>query len=129
MPVKKITTNLMTTHMAETVRFYTDLLGFEVGMSVPEEAPYNWVQLNSGNSELMFQTQESMAAENQEFEKMTIGASMGLYFEIDGLTEIHKELRKLNVMVSEIEEKFYGMNECHLKDPNGYYITLAERAK
>ena len=128
MPVKKITTNLMTTHMAETVRFYTDLLGFEVGMSVPEEAPYNWVQLNSGNSELMFQTQESMAAENEEFEKMSIGASMSLYFEIDGLTEVHQELKKLNVMVSDIEEKFYGMNECHLKDPNGYYITLAERA-
>jgi len=129
MAVKKISTNLMTEHMSETVRFYTELLGFEIGMSVPEEQPYNWVQLHSGTAELMFQTRESMAAEVAEFEETKIGGSFGLYIELQDLQKLHENLRKVNMAVSDLEDKFYGMRECHLKDPNGYFLTLAEPAK
>src|SRR5688572_7757222 len=119
MPINKISVNLMTTHMSETIRFYVDLLGFEITMSVPEEAPHNWVQLNSGKAELMFATQESMGSEVPEFEKMAVGGSLALYMEMDGLRELHSKLKGLHVAVTEIEEKFYGMLEFRLKDPNG----------
>lgn len=125
----KISINLMTDHIAETVRFYTDLLGFELTMSVPEEAPFNWVQLSSGKAELMFQTRESMASEVAEFEDAKIGGSFGLYIEVSGLQEMHDKLSGLHLAVTSVEEKFYGMNECHIKDPNGYFLTLAEKAK
>jgi lactoylglutathione lyase len=58
--IGRLTFNLMTDDMEESVNFYTQLLGFETGMTVPESKPWQWAQLNAGSVKLMLQTRASI---------------------------------------------------------------------
>jgi catechol 2,3-dioxygenase-like lactoylglutathione lyase family enzyme len=126
--ISRLTFNLMTDDMEASVNFYTQLLGFQAGMTVPETKPWQWVQLNAGEIELMLQTRVSMAGEDKSWADAPIGGSFGMYTEVDTLEEMRTKLSAAGITVSEITETFYGMKECRLLDPNGYHITLAQRA-
>lgn len=129
MKLKKITPNLMVEDISQTLKFYEEVLGFELGRTVPDEEPYEWASVKAGDVELMFQARSSLSEDMPLFEGMPIGGSLTLFVRIQGIQELYDRAHQQVELVQDLYVTFYGMREFSMKDPNGYVLTFAEPAK
>jgi catechol 2,3-dioxygenase-like lactoylglutathione lyase family enzyme len=51
---KKLTPNLLVANVERSLAFYTGTLGFERGMTVPDESPFVFASVTSGPIEIFF---------------------------------------------------------------------------
>lgn len=136
--------NLMVEDVASTVRFYQDVLNFELQMGVEpvDNAPPNfvteltkdmmleWANMTGLGAEVMFQERNSFTAEVPALEGAAIGASQTLYFRIEEDIDAHYENIKDKVtVVVEPTTKFYGMREWYMKDCNGYILCFGQQVE
>jgi glyoxylase I family protein len=116
--------------MPASIRFYRDVLGFEVKSTSPALGGtdrFHWVWLRHGNAELMLNTayefdEERPAAEN-------VGRVRGhgdccLYIGCPDVDAAYEELRGKGVEVQKPKVAPYGMKQMYLKDPDGYGICF-----
>ena len=54
-----IAPNFFVKDMKETIAFYK-LLGFDITLTVPDVAPYDWTMMTKGNVNIMLQTLKSL---------------------------------------------------------------------
>ncbi|CAA6822766.1 MAG: Unknown protein, partial [uncultured Thiotrichaceae bacterium] len=134
--------NLMVENVQKTMRFYHDVLGFELmaavvdmqaGMDetniildVNDEHSLDWVNMKRGEIELMFQSRASLSTEVPELAEVAIGASQTLYLRCEGLQSLYKKVKGSVDIIKEPHNKFYGMREFYVKDINGYILCFAE---
>ena len=64
---RKLTPNLLVRDVRASIAFYRDMLGFEPGMTVPEQPPYVFASVTSGSVEIFFNEQASAAKEYPAF--------------------------------------------------------------
>ncbi len=127
MTIKSWTANMLTDDMDASLKFYCEVLGFEMVMSVPEQGPFDWCMLHLESVEVMLQTRKSMAEELALFQDMENGGALGFYIKVDDVHAMAKKLRAANVEVTkDINTTFYGATEFTIKDPNGFILTFAE---
>lgn len=129
MKLKKITPNLMVEDISKTLKFYEDVLGFKLDQSVPDDPPYEWASVKSGEVELMFQARTSLSEDMPLFEGMPIGGTLTLFVRMQGIQELYDRVHQQVELVQDLFETFYGMREFSIKDPNGYVLTFAEPSK
>jgi catechol 2,3-dioxygenase-like lactoylglutathione lyase family enzyme len=123
-----LTTQLICADVARSLVFYRDVLGFEPAMHVPEAPPFVWVRLKRDSVEIDLNQRE--AADYEAFRNATPGGTFAMFIGIEGLDEAHELLRqKVPQAILGLKEQFYGMRELTLRDPDGYYIVLAEPMK
>ena len=133
---KKMTPNMMVEDMNRTLDFYSNILGFDFVIGVPEDSqdivterqntqPLQFVIMKSGNIELMFQTRKTLTGEIPQFEGTNIGGSSTLYIEVEDIKKLYAELKDKVAVVKEMETKFYGKQEFYIRDCNGYIIGFA----
>jgi lactoylglutathione lyase len=125
--LKKLTPNLVVRNVERSVAFYRDVLGFAVGPTVPDAAPYVFAAVESGPVEIFFNAQDAAAAEYPTFKDRPIGGTLTLYIEVAGVARAHDALAGKVKIVMPLEKKFYGATEFAFEDPDGYVITYAER--
>jgi uncharacterized glyoxalase superfamily protein PhnB len=134
------TPNLMTKDVNATVRFYCDHLGFQLMMGLPfntqtpvetlmEDKPLQYAMLNKDGAMVMFQHQQSLAEEFDQFSAMPVAASATFYLEVEKLDELVANLGDDIDIVLPERITFYGMREIWIRDNNGYVITLAQKSK
>ena len=129
MPVfRKLTPNLLVASVERSLAFYVDTLGFERGMTVPDESPFVFASVTGGGIEIFFNDAAGAVKEYPGFAGKPIGATGTLFIEVEGVDALHDRLERIVKIVMPIETKFYGMREFAFEDPDGYVITLAERA-
>src|SRR5437667_3973599 len=127
MKIKKLTPNLIVRDVAGSLKFYRDVLGLEAAMTVPEQAPYVFAGVSNGAIEIFFNDQKVVAAEDPKL-AASIGASLTLYMEVDGLQAVLDRVKKAGAKISmDVTEQFYGMREFAFEDQDGYTITIAEK--
>jgi uncharacterized glyoxalase superfamily protein PhnB len=127
MQIKKLTPNLIVRSVETSLKFYREVLGLEVGFTVPEKSPYVFGSVTNGTVEVFFNEQKTVAAEYPELAK-TIGGSLTLYMEVDSLQAVLDRVKQAGAKISmPVTEQFYGMREFGFKDPEGYTITIAEK--
>ena len=130
MPVfKKLTPNLLVASVERSLAFYVGTLGFERGMTVPDESPFAFASVTSDAIEIFFNDAAGAVKEYPAFAGKPIGATGTLFIEVAGLDALHDRLKPLVTMVIPLETKFYGMREFAIEDPDGYVITFAERTQ
>ncbi len=123
---KSLVPNVMVESVDNTIKYYTDIFGFELTMSVPEEGEKIWAMLQKDQVTLMLQNRDSIAEEMPEFKDIKIGASMSFFISIEGIDEIWEAVKdKINI-IKKPYETFYNTKEFIFKDLNGYIITMAE---
>jgi uncharacterized glyoxalase superfamily protein PhnB len=138
--MKKLNPNLMVKSISDTVRFYMNILGFELVMAVPEkqdgmdteiadDKKYVWAQVKNGNVEIMLQEVESLKQDVSTFSDSQIGASVTFYIETENIEEFFNEIKNKVEVIKELATSWYGMNEFYIRDNNGYVICFAEQAK
>jgi catechol 2,3-dioxygenase-like lactoylglutathione lyase family enzyme len=123
----KLTPNLLVASVERSLAFYVDTLGFERGMTVPEEPPFAFGSVVSGAIEIFFNEASGAVKEYPAFAGKPIGATGTLFIEVEGIEELHERLKPLVRIVMPIVTQFYGMREFAFEDPDGYVITFAQR--
>ena len=138
MTIRKLTPNLMVEDVRATVDFYGDILGFDLVMAVPESQDGILTELSgtetivyalvrNGSSELMFQSQKSMGEDIPVLAGKSVGASVSLYLETNGINEICDRIRPKVQIVKDLFTTWYGMKEFYFLDNNNYVLCLAEQ--
>jgi len=127
MQIRKLTPNLVVRNVEASLRFYSEILGLEKAMTVPDESPYIFAAVSNGAVEIFFNDQKSVAAEYPKL-AASIGASLTLYMEVDSLQPVFDRMQKAGAKVSmPITDQFYGMKEFAFEDVDGYTITIAQK--
>ena len=124
---KKLTPNLVVANVERSLAFYVDTLGFERGLTVPEQSPLVFASVTNGPIEIFFNDAATAVKEYPRFDGKPIGATGTLFIEVEGVDALHDRLKPSVNVVMPIVTKFYGMREFAIEDPDGYVITFAER--
>ncbi len=133
---KKLTTNMMVEDVSRTVDFYSEVLGFEFFMGVPENSQeitttkqkgqaLGFAIMKCGNIEMMFQAKQSLAKEIPEFEGMEIGGALTFYIEVQDVKGLYAKLKDKVTILKDMQTTFYGKQEFYIRDCNGYILTFA----
>ena len=124
---KKLTPNLVVGNVERSLAFYVDTLGFERGITMPEQSPFVFASVISGPIEIFFNDTAAAVKEYPAFEGKPIGATGTLFIEMDGVDALHDRLKPSVNVVMPIVTQFYGMREFAVTDPDGHILTFAER--
>jgi glyoxylase I family protein len=112
--------------MPVAIRFYRDVLGFEiVNQSEPELGDdCNWVMLRKDGIELMLNTMhEKKNRPAVKDDGRTIGhADTTLYFGCPNVEAMYIQLSAKDIKMKGPVVTFYGFKAIYLNDPDGYRI-------
>jgi uncharacterized glyoxalase superfamily protein PhnB len=128
MTFKKLTPNLVVRDVAASLNFYRNLLGFDLGFTVPEQAPYVFGSVTSGAVEIFFNDHKAVAEDYPALGAHPIGGSLTLFIEVEGIAELYQKLQQHGVRITmPMKDQFYGMREFACEAPEGWIITFAEK--
>jgi lactoylglutathione lyase len=128
MKLKKLTPNLVVRNVEASLNFYREVLGFEPGITVPEQPPYVFGSVTSGAVEIFFNDQKFVAEEYPALAAKAIGGSLTLFIEVEGIEDLFKKVQQHGAKITmPMKDQFYGMREFAFEDPEGWVITLAQR--
>ncbi|MCS4296725.1 VOC family protein [Acinetobacter guillouiae] len=138
MKICKISPNFEVTDIKKTTAFYTENLGFNLIMAVPESQDgidqtflenkeYVYALVQRDNVEFMFQRSDTFKNDVVFSKGLAIGATVSFYMEIEGINEFYLALKHKNLQLTELKTTWYGMQEFYLKDLNGYILGFAEK--
>ena len=116
-----------------------NILGFDLDMAVPEAQDdvdkaivkgkeYIYAMLSKDGVEVMFQRSDSFKRDLVFAEDLPIGASVSFYMEIEGFDDFYNRVKD-KAETTTPKTTWYGMKEFYMKDPNGYILGFASRAK
>lgn len=136
--LNKLTVNLMVKDIAETLKFYTNILGFNLVMAVPESQDsmdttikdstnYVWAQIKAGSVEIMLQETKSLISDVPAFSNRPIGASISLYIETENVNDLYNKIKDKVDIVKTLQISWYGMNEFYIRDNNGYILCFSQQ--
>ena len=122
---------LYVTDFEKSLKFYTDVLGFEVAFSRPEE---RFAYLQLGKAQLMLE--QFVEGESWQTGEMHYPLGRGINFEIvvDDVTVLLKRLEAANHPLKiPLEERWYrqddvlnGQKQFLVMDPDGYLLRFVE---
>ena len=128
---KKLTPNLIVASVERSLAFYADVLGFERGMTVPEQSPFVFASVTGGSVEIFFNDAATAIKEYPGFGGRPLGATATMFIELEESGEkidaVHDRLRSRVRVTMPLVTQFYGMREFAIEDPDGYVITFAQR--
>jgi glyoxylase I family protein len=127
--VRGVATLLQVYDMPASVRFYRDVLGFEVVNTSPRlgEDRFHWAMLRLGGAEMMLNTAYEFDEERPaEADRARTAAhdDTVLYFGCPDVDGAYEELRGKGVTVKAPIVTGYGMKQLYLHDPDGYGLCF-----
>lgn len=127
MEYQTLSPNIGVTNVDETVRFYTETLGFNLIMSVPSpKGALQWAMVANGGATLMFQEMNNLIEEYPQLgERPTLGA-MTFYLKMKGMQALYDKLQGTEYIAKEMHKTFYGADEFAIFDNNGHILTITE---
>jgi uncharacterized glyoxalase superfamily protein PhnB len=124
---KKLTPNLLVANVERSLAFYTDVLGFARGMTVPEQSPFVFASVVSGTVEIFLNDRDAGIKEYPGFAGVALGATATMFIETDGVDALFDGLKARVAITMPLVTQWYGLKEFAIADPDGYVITFAER--
>jgi len=123
----KLTPNLIVSNVEKSLAFYTNVLGFTRGMTVPEQSPFVFASVTSGPVEIFFNDRSTITKESPQMSGLAFGGGNTMFIEIDGIDALHDRIKPQVSIAMDIHTQWYGMREFAITDPDGYVITFAQR--
>ncbi len=119
--------NLMVQDVQASVEYYQAYLGFHLVQKTTQEDAAQWAIVKSGEIVMMFHERASLTHEYPSLEETTIGASMTLYIQGEGIREFYEKVQQQPVqIIKPIQETDYNTIEFAIQDLNGYILDFAE---
>ena len=112
--------------MPTSIRFYREVLGFEVIQSAPPGDDCDWCRLRLGDTELMLNTQYEKNARPPapDSARATAHGDISLYFACRDLDAAYAHFRACGIALQPPHVRDYGMRQVSLHDPDGYQLCL-----
>jgi glyoxylase I family protein len=118
--------------MPSSVRFYRDLLGFEVvATSKPEPGDrFDWALLRLNGVELMLNTayESDKRPSTPDPIRIATHEDTGLFFGCPDVDGAYTQLAAKGLQVKKPIIQSYGMKQLYLTDPDGYSLCFQWRA-
>ena len=113
--------------MPASVRFYRDILGFEIVNTSGREGDqfdWGWLRLNEAN--LMLNTAYEQDDRPAQRDPVSISAhgDTCLYFSCPDVDAAYQHLRAHGLAVKEPKVAPYGMKQLYVGDPDGYMLCF-----
>jgi len=118
--------------MPTSVKFYCDVLGFEIVSSDGKPKPdFDWVLLKRDGIEVMLNTAYEKDHRPLQPDRVRISGhrDVTLYFGCPDVDAAYEHLRALNVDAKKPKVAWYGMKQLYLNDPDGYELCFQWRAE
>lgn len=110
---------------AASIVFYRDKLGFTLEASWPDGDAPQYARLTNGPVELMLnQPEEPLSEPSPE----PYGGAI-LFLRVASVHELHRELIAKGCTPREPTAETYGIDEMHLRDPDGYWLGFSSPRK
>jgi catechol 2,3-dioxygenase-like lactoylglutathione lyase family enzyme len=127
--VRGLTPLVQVYDMPTSVRFYRDLLGFEIVSTSPVlgKDRFHWVLLRLGKAELMLNTAYEFDNERPvpaDRSRVAAHGDTGLFFGCPDVDAAYEELREKGVAVNMPKVAPYGMKQMSLRDSDGYGLCF-----
>jgi len=119
--------------MPTSVRFYRDILGFDLvsNAAVRAEDEFGWCLLRSADStEIMLNTAYDYGERPDAPDPARIAAhgDTCLYFGCPDVDVAYRHLRDKGLNINEPKVAWYGMKQLYLTDPDGFGICFQWKA-
>lgn len=116
--------------MPTSVRFYRDILGFEIVSTSGPGDDVAWALLRLNGIELMLNTayepDKRPAAPDRG--RIAVHEDTGLFFGCPDVDGAYEHLRGKGVAVKKPVIRDYGMKQLYVTDPDGYVLCFQWRA-
>ncbi len=121
--LNRLTPALESDDLMRTLKFYTEVLGFECVARWPEDAPC-WLSLRYGAWEVMF---SNRTEHRREFAASPTPLLTGsLYFNTNEVEAWWERLRERVTVEYPLETFDYGMREFAIRDDCGYLLQFGQ---
>lgn len=121
--------------MPASLRFYRDLLGFEVIATAPEHPKaaddFGWAWLRHGPTELMLNTlydPDDPRPAERDPARVAHHDDTCLYIGAPDVDAVYRHLAARGLSLAPPKVAPYGMKQLYLKDPDGYAICFQWQA-
>jgi catechol 2,3-dioxygenase-like lactoylglutathione lyase family enzyme len=118
--------------MPTSIKFYRDILGFEVAStSNPKAEHFDWALLTLNGVQLMLNTAYEHDARPPAPDPVRVAAheDTAMYFGCPDVEAAYAYLRERGVAAQEPKVAPYGMKQFYLSDPDGYNLCFQWPAK
>jgi uncharacterized glyoxalase superfamily protein PhnB len=122
----KITAVLVVDDIESSLPFWTERIGFDKLVEVPDGERLGFVILTREGAELMLQTKESVRKDEPKFADDTASRVTSLFLEVNDFEDVRRRLRGYPIAMEE-RTTFYGMREIGVFDPSGHIVIFAKR--
>lgn len=112
--------------MPGSLRFYCDILGFQLIQSGGPANDMGWALLRLGDIWLMLNTQYELPDRpaSPDVARKSAHSDTALYFNSPDIDDIYRHLKSKGIDVGEPYVTGYGFKAIDLKDPDGYTIVF-----
>jgi uncharacterized glyoxalase superfamily protein PhnB len=124
--VKKITPILFAQELEPCIQFWTERLGFQKTVEVPEKERISFAILEKNGLELMYQSFASVEKENATTGAAARKGPSFLYIEVEDLNAALEAVKGAEIVMP-IRTTFYGAKEFGVEDPAGHYFIFAQQ--
>ena len=112
--------------MLRSVRFYRDVLGFEIVQTSEPGEQFDWAMLRRGRAELMLNTAYEAHERPGAPDPARVAAhdNAALFFACPDVDGAYEHLRAQGVDVKKPVVREYGMKQLYVSDPDGYSLCF-----
>ncbi len=118
--------------MATSLRFYCDILGFQIELTDENTRPpdHNWVLLKRHGIALMLNTayEYDKRPPAPDPRRVASHRDTALYFGAPNVDAVYADLRAKGLDLKAPKVAPYGMKQLYLKDPDGFELCFQWRA-
>lgn len=123
---KKVTPILFAEEIESCIQFWTEKLGFQKTIEVPEGDKTGFVLLEKNGMELMYQTFASVDKDSAAIGAAVRKGPTFLYIEVASLDAALAATEGAEVVMP-VRTTFYQSKEFGIKDPVGHYLIFAQQ--
>jgi uncharacterized glyoxalase superfamily protein PhnB len=123
----KLTPNLIVSNVERSLAFYEDVLGFARGMTVPDQSPFVFASVTSGQVEIFLNDRSTITKESPQMAGLAFGGGNTMFIEVAGVDALHDAIQARAKVIMPLVTQWYGLREFAIEDPDGYVMTFAER--
>ena len=124
MKVNGIVLELMVKDVEKTIRFYKQVLQFELVTSEKEKDKMYWAMMVLNGFFLSFKEEQKLKREVGFMKDQTIGGSTAICFQVEELEEFHTKVNKACEVLNHPHVTAYEATQFSMKDNNGYILTF-----
>lgn len=129
-PIGDLCPLLQVFDMRLSLRFYRELLGFEMVSSSSPGDNCDWCWIKLGNSHLMLNTayEADTRPPRPDPQRVAHHEDVSLYFACENADTVYAYLQSRGFKSEAPTIAPYGMKQLYLRDPDGYIICFQHRA-